>query len=84
MERRGLRQRLRHRIGGPARVAPVLLRGGFVLPVFVFPVDVAADTDKFTCADVVTDVEVGEPVQTRRRGGAATDDFVTCAESSSA
>ena len=31
MERRGLRQRLRHRIGGPAPVATVLLQGGPVL-----------------------------------------------------
>ena len=63
MERRGLRQRLRHRIGGPAPVAAVLLQGGPVL------VNVAghrglhvrgdscrapagATMQEFTCADV--------------------------------
>ena len=63
MERRGLRERLRHRIGGPAPVAPVLLQGG---PLFATSPATAACTSEailaalppgatmqeFTCADV--------------------------------
>ena len=66
MERRGLPEHLRHRIGGPAPVAPVLLQGGPVLvnvaetpataactsEAILAALPAGATMQEFTCADV--------------------------------
>ena len=63
MERRGLPEHLRRRIGGPAPVAPVLLQGGPVLvnapatavctsEAILAALPAGATMEKFTCADV--------------------------------